>query len=710
MEIAEKRLQHIVTDNMGQYSTYVLLSRAIPDFRDGLKPSYRRILWAMQEIKATRFTKSFNVAGAVMLYHPHGSTYPTMVGMAQKDSQLNPMLIGKGNFGQHASELAFGAERYTEIKLAPIGIDMMADVKKDGVDFIDNYDGTRKIPEVFPVKYPTILAYAQSGIGVGFSSSIPSFNTTELCEAIIKRIEDNEETLLIPDFGTGAYIINDPDVIKSINENGSGSINQRAKVEFDKDSREIIVKEIPYGTTKEKIIERIIKLNKEDKLKEVTKVEDTSGLKGLEIVITAKRGVDLEQLLEKLYQMTPMQASYSTNLMVINREGLPEKMGVWTLIAKWLDWRTDTYQRMITKDIKTKQVQLEILYGLKNIKDDLEHVIKIIRTSTDDNVIQNLSSEFNLTKLQAERVSGLKLKNLTTTFIKKQLSSIKSLEKEIEQLELTVEKPQRIHKLIVQDMKDVIAQFGTPRKSELIDKTAIAKKAKLAPVNVVDEYNVKVIATKDGYVKKIPLTSLRGNADIQFKDGDFATVDLDTVNSEEILIFTNQQNVYKKQLSDLNDTKPKDLGNYIPSLIDLNKNEDIIGIIPLSESVQNVLIGFDDGKVAKVSTDAYRTSTKRSMLKKGIADKTVILLVGISDDVDLLSISSNGKAVVTNTSMINPKSSKSTQGATNQKLKAGDSIKEYHILNDTTTISNIEYYRIQSAGMGKLFKDKVETE
>ena len=710
MEIAEKRLQHIVTDNMGQYSTYVLLSRAIPDFRDGLKPSYRRILWAMQEIKATRFTKSFNVAGAVMLYHPHGSTYPTMVGMAQKDSQLNPMLIGKGNFGQHASELAFGAERYTEIKLAPIGIDMMADVKKDGVDFIDNYDGTRKIPEVFPVKYPTILAYAQSGIGVGFSSSIPSFNTTELCEAIIKRIEDNEETLLIPDFGTGAYIINDPDVIKSINENGSGSINQRAKVEFDKDSREIIVKEIPYGTTKEKIIERIIKLNKEDKLKEVTKVEDTSGLKGLEIVITAKRGVDLEQLLEKLYQMTPMQASYSTNLMVINREGLPEKMGVWTLIAKWLDWRTDTYQRMITKDIKTKQVQLEILYGLKNIKDDLEHVIKIIRNSTDDNVIQNLSDEFNLTKLQAERVSGLKLKNLTTTFIKKQLNSIKSLEKEIEQLEWTIEKPQRIHKLIVQDMKDVIAQFGTPRKSELIDKTDVAKKAKLAPVNIVDEYNVKVIATKDGYVKKIPLTSLRGNADVQFKDGDFATVELDTVNSEEILIFTNQQNVYKKQLFDLNDTKPKDLGNYIPSLIDLNKNEDIIGIVPLSESVQNVLIGFDDGKVAKVSTDAYRTSTKRSMLKKGIADKTVILLVGISDDVDLLSISNNGKAVVTNTSMINPKSSKSTQGATNQKLKVGDSIKEYHILNDTTTISNIEYYRVQSAGMGKLFKDKVETE
>lgn len=703
MKTTNKDLEYIIRDNMGQYSTYVLLSRAIPDFRDGLKPSYRRALWAMHEMKATRFTKSANIAGEVMRYHPHGSTYPTMVGMAQTDGQLNPFIIGKGNFGQHASELAFASDRYTEMKLSDISIDMMADVKKDGVDFVDNYDGTRKIPEVFPVKYPTILAYAQSGIGVGFSSSIPSFNTTELCEAIIKRIEDNEETLLIPDFGTGAYIINDPDVIESINKDGNGSINQRAKVELDKDNREIIVKEIPYATTKEKIIERIIKLSKEDKLKEVVKVEDTSGLKGLEIIITTKRGVDLEQLLEKLYQTTPMQSSYSTNMMVINRQGLPEKMGVWSLITKWLDWRTDTYQRMITKDIRTKQLQLEILYGLKNIKDDLEHVIKIIRNSTDDNVIQNLSDEFSLTKLQAERVSGLKLKNLTTTFIKKQLNSIKSLEKEIENLEWTVEKPQRIHKLIVQDMKDVIAQFGTPRKSQLIDKSVVAKKAKLAPVNTVEEYNVKVITTKDGYVKKIPLTSLRGSAEIQYKEGDVPTSEIDTDNGEELLIFTNKQNVYKKQLDDLNDTKPKDLGNYIPSLIDLEEDEEIQGIITLSKDVKYVLLGFNDGKVAKVNVEAYRTSTKRSKLKNGVVGKMIVLLTTLTDDLDIMSISESGKAIVTNTSMISAKSSKATQGVTNQKLKAGETIKTLITLQEDEE-DNREYYRVQSAGAGKKFK------
>lgn len=703
MKTTNKDLEYIIRDNMGQYSTYVLLSRAIPDFRDGLKPSYRRALWAMHEMKATRFTKSANIAGEVMRYHPHGSTYPTMVGMSQTDGQLNPFIIGKGNFGQHASELAFASDRYTEMKLSDISIDMMTDVKKDGVDFVSNYDGTRKMPEVFPVKYPTILAYAQSGIGVGFSSSIPSFNTTELCEAIIKRIEDNKQTLLVPDFGTGAYIINDPDVIKSINETGSGSINQRAKVELDKDNREIIIKEIPYATTKEKIIERIIKLSKEDKLKEVVKVEDTSGLKGLEIIITAKRGVDLEQLLEKLYQMTPMQASYSTNMMVINRQGLPEKMGVWSLIAKWLDWRTDTYQRMILKEIKTKNTHLEVLYGLSNIKDDLEDVIKNIRSSTDNNVIENLMKEFPLTELQAERVSGLKLRNLTTTFIKKQLESIKDIEEEIQNLEWTVEKPQRVHKLIVQDMKDVIAQFGTPRKSQLIDKSVVTKKAKLAPVNTVEEYNVKVIVTKDGYVKKIPLTSLRGNAEIQFKEGDIPTSETDTDNGEELLIFTNRQNVYKKQLDDLNDTKPKDLGNYIPSLIDLEKGEEIQGIITLSKDTKYVLLGFEDGKVAKVNVEAYRTSTKRSKLKNGVVGKMIVLLTTLTDDVDIMSISESGKAIVTNTSMISAKSSKATQGITNQKLKAGDSIKELLVLQEDEE-DNREYYRVQSAGAGKKFK------
>ena len=295
MNTEKKLLEDIVTDNMGEYSTYVLLQRAIPDIRDGLKPSYRRALWAMKEMGATKLTKSANIAGEVMRYHPHGSTYPTMVGMAQKDGQLNPYIIGKGNFGSHASELMYASDRYTEMKLSEISLDMMADTNKDGIDFIDNYDSTRKMPEVFPVRYPSILAYAQSGIGVGFSSSIPSFNTVELNEAVIKFIESEEKTLLIPDFGTKGYVIKDKSIVKSINENGRGSIKQRARAEID--GMEIIITEVPYGTTKEKIIKRIKDLIRQDKLKEVRDIEDGSGLAGLEIIVTAKRGTDMELLL-----------------------------------------------------------------------------------------------------------------------------------------------------------------------------------------------------------------------------------------------------------------------------------------------------------------------------------------------------------------------------------------------------------------------------
>lgn len=705
MEIIEKGLEKIVPDNMGQYSTYVLLSRAIPDIRDGLKPSYRRILWAMHEKKALRFTKSANIVGETMLFHPHGSTYPTMVGMAQKDGQLNPMVIGKGNFGQHASELAYGAERYTEIKLSPIGIDMMADVKKDGVKFIDNYDGTRKIPEVFPVKYPTILAYAQSGIGVGFSSSIPSFNTTELCEAIIKLIEEGTSTTLTPDFGTGGYIVNDKDVLETINKDGYGSIVQRAKAEIFPDTREIVITEIPYATTMEKIFNRILKLYKEDKLKEIAKVNDESGLKGLQIVVTAKRGVDLEQLLEKLYQLTPMQSSYSANMMVINRNGLPERMGVWSMIAKWLDWRTDTYVLMLESEVKTKEMHLEIIRGLEKIKDSLNEVIDVIRTSTDGNVLDNLKKKFKLTDLQAERVAGLKLRSLTTTFIAKQMKAIETLKLDIEEMNSTIKSPKKIHKLIVKDLKEVIANFGTERKSEIIDKSVVAKKAKLAPVNTVEEYNVKVIVTKDGYVKKIPLTSLRGSSEVQFKEGDYRISEIDTVNSEEILIFTDKQNVYKKQLADLNDTKPKDLGNFMPSLIDLEKGEEITGFTVLSPDAKYVLLGFEDGKVAKINVEAYRTTTKRSKLKSGIVNKITLLYATLTDDVDLLSVSKSGKAVVTNTKMIGAKGSKSTQGVTNHKLKDGDSIKNIMILTDDINDFDREYYRVQSAGAGKKFKE-----
>ena len=701
MNTKQELVENIITDNMGQFSTYVLLSRAIPDIRDGLKPSYRRVLWAMNEMKATSFTKSANIAGEVMRYHPHGSTYPTMVGMAQKDGQLNPYVIGKGNFGQHASELAYASDRYTEAKLSEISIDMLADTKKRGVEMIDNYDSTRKIPEVFPVKYPNVLAYAQSGIGVGFSSSIPSFNITELCEAVINYIEKSEKTYLIPDFGTKGYVINDPAIVKSINEDGRGSILQRAKAEIE--GNNIIVTEIPYDTTKEKIIDKIIDLHKKDKLRELSNVNDVSGLSGMRIVITAKRNTDMSQFLEKLYRDTPMQASYSANMMVINTEGLPELKGVWNIIVEWLEWRKEVIRKMLNHDTRVKKAQLEILYGLRLIKDDVEKVIEIIRKSTDSNVIKNLQKEFGLSKVQAERISELKLRNLTSTFIKKQMNSIKDLETEVANNEKIVSSDTLLDKVIVEDLKSVIKKFGKERQSIIIEKKEVLEDAKIIEdiVNYIPDYNVRVFVTKENYIKKIPLTSLRGDFEIQVKDGDEIINEVETTNAEELLIFTNMNNVYKKRLHEIADSKPSGLGTFAPNEISMEKGEVIQNVSVVSKNALWMLFAFEDGKVAKIDLEAYRTKQNRSVLRNSHADKRVVLFRLLSEDIDLMATADNEKTVMINTSIINSKSSKTTQGSAFIKLKDGSVVREYQVIEDS---SDYEYYRLKSAGTGKYKK------
>lgn len=686
---------------MGEYSTYVLLQRAIPDIRDGLKPSYRRALWAMKEMGATKLTKSANIAGEIMAYHPHGTTYPMLVGMSQQDSQLNPYIIGKGNFGSHASELMYASERYTEMKLSDISLNMMSDVNKNGVDFIDNYDSTRKIPEVFPVKYPSILAYAQSGIGVGFSSSIPSFNIIELNEATIKYIEKKEKTMLIPDFGTKGYVIKDESIIKSINETGKGSIKQRARAEID--GLEIIITEIPYNTTKEKIINKILSLHKQDKLKEIKNVEDSSGLSGLEIIITAKRGTDMELLLEKLYQDTPMETSYPSNMMVLNTDGLPELMGVWKIIDEWIVWRRSVIDRMLEHDTKIKKRNLDILYGLDIIKDDLEKVVEIIRKSTDANVIKNLMKEFGLSKMQAERIAELKLRNLTTTFIKKQIDSIGKLEKAVAKNEKAMKSDAIKNKMIIKDLEDINNKFGKERHSEIITKTEVEESRVEIPVeDEFGDYNVRVFVTEENYIKKIPLTSLRGATDIKTKYSDKIINEVETTNVEEVLIFTDKGNVFKKRLYELPDHKPSDLGIYVPSIIDLAKYERILYITALNSEHSNMLIGYSDGRVAKVDIDTYRTKTNRSVLRNAFADKTPLLFKVLSEDIDLMAIAEDEKTVLLNTEIISSKATRGTQGNIFIRLRDDVKVKEYRVNPD---FENVEYYRLKSAGVGKNWKE-----
>ena len=699
MEIKQELLEDIITNNMGEYSTYVLLQRAIPDIRDGLKPSYRRGLWTMKEMGATKLTKSAHISGQVMKLHPHGSIYQTLVGMAQKDAQINPYLIGKGNFGAHSSDKAFASERYTEMKLSDISLDMMADVGKDSVRMIDNFDSTAKMPEVLPVKYPSILAYAQSGIGVGFSSSIPSFNVTELNKAVIKYIKTGKKTMLVPDFATKGLVIEDDSIIKSINEDGRGSIRQRARARIE--GNEIIVTEFPYDTTREKIINRIIKLHKDGKLNEVKDVEDSSGLSGMSVIITAKRNTDMEVLLEKLYQNTPMGATYSSNMMVISTDGLPRQMGVWSIIEEWLEWRREVITRMLAHDTKIKKRNLEILYGLEIIKGDLDKVVEIIRKSTDDTITQNLMKEFDLSELQAQKIGELKLKNLTDTFIKHQMKSIDRLEKVIKENELAIESDIRKNEMIVEDLETIIKKFGKERHSEIIHKEELNEQISEIPEEPeFEDYNLKLFTTKENYVKKIPLTSLRGDFEIKTKHGDEIVEVFETTNKAELLVFTDQHNVYKKNLHELADDRPSTLGTFLPGELEL-EDEEILYTCVLDDNNKWLLVGFDNGRVSKIDLDAYKTKTNRTMLKNAYANKTPLLFKVLSEDIDLMAIAEDGKTVLINTEIISPKASRTTQGNIFIRLRDDIDVREYIVNPD---FEGVEYYRVKSASIGKYWK------
>lgn len=698
--VENKQMYDVLDDSMADYSAYVLLHRAIPDIRDGLKPSYRRILWAMKQIGATKLTKSANIIGEVMKFHPHGDSYPTVVGMAQKDGQQNPLIVGKGNFGMYSSDLAYASSRYTDAKLSELSMEMMKDVNKNGVKIIDNYDGTKKIPEVLPVKFPFVLTHAQSGMGVGFSSSIPSFNISEVSESIIKYLSSGEKDILIPDFGTKGRIVYDEEALKSINNTGRGSVKIRAKAEIDKD--EIEITEIPYSTTREKIIEKIARMTKEGRLPEVKSIEDLSGLNGTSVIITAKKGTDMNVFLEKLYRTTPMESSYPSNMMVIGLNGLPKLMGTWGIIDEWISWRNEVIIKMLQNDTAVKNHQLVFLEALDSIKDEIDKVVEIIRNSTDDTIIENLMKEFKLDKEQAERISELKLRNLTTTYIKKQIDEMGKLKKDILLNEKATKSEKIRGKMIIRDLNDTISKFGRERLTEII-QPEVFKDIKVDEiVNDIPDYNVKVFVTKDNYIKKVPLTSLRGDFNIQVKSGDEIISETETTNNEEVLVFTNMNNVYKKRLNEIEDSKPSELGVFAPNEISLEKNETIQSILILSKMARYVLFGFEDGKVAKVDVEAYRTKQNRSVLRNSHADKMVILSRVLTEDIDLMAISEDKKTVLMNTEVINSKSSKNTQGATFIKLRADSKVSEYKV--DFDDISDLEYYRIKSAGVGKLYK------
>ena len=672
--IQEVPASDVLKNNFMPYAMSVIVSRALPEI-DGLKPSHRKILYTMYEMGLLNGgrTKSANVAARTMLLNPHGdaSNYEASVRMAQNnETLLTPLIDGKGNFGKHYSrDTAYAASRYTEMKLMPVASEFFKSIRKDTVDFADNYDSTRKEPVLLPVTFPNILANPTDGIAVGMTSNIPSFNLSELCEATITHIQHPKQDILDvmpgPDFTTGAELLYDRAAMTEIYKTGRGPVTLRAKYTVNTKDKIIEINEIPYSTTAEVIIEGIISRIKAGKITEISDIRNEIGLHGFRIAIDYKRGTDPEKLMMKLFRISALQDNFTCNMTVLI-DGKPKTMGVVEIIDEWVRWRRTCVLRELRFDHARKTKDLHLLEGLAKVLLDIDKAIKIIReTENDEDVIPNLMKGFDISEEQAEFVAEIKLRNLNKDYILNKTKNIELLREELNDTEKKMGSEKEIDKLIVKTLKEVQKKYGIPRKTEIVTEF---NSVIPAASEEVPDYPVRVFVTREGYVKKVARTSLRGEAKIKIKEGDEIISTFDSTNSSELLVFSDKQVVYKVPLAELKDAKPSDIPDYISNHCDFEKKEKIIHVCT-SDAGKYVLIGFENGKVAKIPLDAYETKQNRKKLLNAYSGIAAPLRIcTITEDEDFAMQGSNGKLLVFNSIKVPVKTTKSTQGVQTLRL------------------------------------------
>lgn len=677
-EVVDQKIVDTIENNFMPYAMSVIMSRAIPEI-DGFKPSHRKILYMMYKmgLLTGARAKSAKIVGQVMQLNPHGDAaiYDTMVRLSKGyEALLHPYVDSKGNFGKAFSrDMMWAASRYTEAKLEKICAELFADIDKDTVDMVDNFDNSMKEPALLPVTFPSVLVNANTGIAVGMASSICSFNLEEVCKTTIELLRDPKfdvsETLKAPDFAGGGLLVYDKAAMDEIYNTGRGSFKVRARYSFDKSNSCIEITEIPPTTTSEAIIDKVIEKVKAGSLREISDIRDETDLSGLKITIDVKRGTDPDKLMKKLYASTPLQDSFSCNFNVLIN-GMPRVLGVRELLGEWIEFRSGCVRRRIAFDLKRAADRLHLLRGLEKILLDIDKAISIIRnTEEESEVVPNLMIGFRIDKIQAEYVAEIKLRHLNKEYILKRLQDIDRLEEAIKDLNDILENPKRIKQIIIYELKEVVKKYAKPRKTEIIYSVELEEET-VEPD--IPEYPVTVFFTKGGYFKKITPLSLRMSGTQKLKDGDEIAQTVETANSAELLFFTNKCQVYKSRACDFDDTKASVLGDYVAAKLEMEEGELPVYMAVTSDYSGYMMFFFENGKAAKVSLDAYRTVTKRKKLIKAFSDKSpVAAVMQLAADEEIVVISSAGRHLLLNTAVILPKTTKDTIGVGVMTLKKG---------------------------------------
>ena len=684
------------------YAMSVIISRAIPEI-DGFKPSHRKLLYTMYKMNLIngQRTKSANVVGQTMKLNPHGdmAIYETMVRLTRgNDSLLHPLVDSKGNFAKHYSrDMAFAASRYTEVKLEPICKELFGDIDKNTVDFADNYDGTLKEPTLLPVSFPNILVNPNQGIAVGMASNICSFNLREVCDTTIAFLKsencDITKTLIAPDFTTGGELIYDEESIKKIYDTGRGSVRVRSKYRFDKKNGYIEIYEIPYSTTSEAIIDKIIELIKSGKIREINDLRDETDLNGLKITLDVKKSCDADLLMKKLFKMTPLEDSFSCNFNILDGT-TPKVMGIKEILKNWSVFRQNCIKRKIKFDIDKMTHKLHLLEGLKKILLDIDKAIAIIRgTERDEDVVPNLMKGFDIDEVQANYIAEIKLRNLNKEYIVNRIKDVDELIKELDRMKKILGDDNEIKKIIISELKEISKKYGADRRTEIIyddDSEDVSVET------VIEDYNLKILFTRDNYLKKISQVSLRSSGEQKLKDGDEILCEYDTTNKTDLLLFSDKCNCYKMKTYDIALCKASEWGHYVPNLCEMEPGEKIVFVLPTADYAGDLFFMFDNGKAARVSLKSYETKTNRKKLINAYTDKlNLVQIKYLPQDEDMVVYSSLDKILIFNTSVMQTKTTKNTQGVAVMNMKKKSTIAKVEFLKDVN-FTNPDYYRAKN--------------
>ncbi len=681
-EVLRQNITETLETNYMPYAMSVILSRAIPEI-DGFKPSHRKLLYTMYKmglINGAR-TKSANIVGQTMKLNPHGDAaiYDTMVRLSRGyEALLHPFVDSKGNFGKaYSRDMQWAAPRYTEAKLAPICTELFAEIDKDTVDFVDNYDNTMKEPTLLPVRFPSILANPTTGIAVGMASSICPFNLRELCETTIALIKDPEadisETLKAPDFAGGGLLLYDRDVIDTIYKTGRGGFKVRAKYNYDKDEKCIDITEIPPTTTAEAIIDKVIEKFKSGSLREISDIRDETDKSGLKITIDLKKGTDPDKLMQKLYKATPLEDTFSCNFNVLIA-GAPRVMGVGEILNEWIAFRTECVKRRVYFDLSKAKDKLHLLEGLQKILLDIDKAIKIIRSTEEESeVVPNLMIGFGIDEIQANYVAEIKLRHLNREYILKRTQDIEQLRADIERMEDILAHKSKIKKILVNELNDVVNKYGQDRKTQIIFASEVAQEE---VEEEIPDFPVNLFFSKEGYFKKITPQALRMSGEQKLKEGDKMLLEIEATNNTDLLFFTDRCQVYKAKAADFDLGKASQLGDFVANKLQMESGENAIYMLPTLDYKGYVMFFFENGKVAKVDLASYQTKTNRKKLIKAYSNKSPVAAIRkVVEDCDLVLESTAGKLLLFNTGAISPKTTKDTQGVAVMTLKKGHVIK-----------------------------------